>query len=122
MECFEEVYHKKTDRITPDLDALIEQIRTFLADAPKGKPHEGYRYGELLSQAAAALVQLRDAKFSLSEANDMLLSRAERAEAHIAELHDNGTRLREAADSWKEEAQRNQRLVAELEAERDCRC
>jgi len=87
--------------MTPtDLDALIEQIRTFLADAPKGKPHEGYRYGELLSQAAAALVQLRDAlrdmtadRDSWEQQNDDRVSdvleqaaRAERAEAEVARL------------------------------------
>jgi hypothetical protein len=38
-------------------EALAEQIYAFLADAPKGKPHTGYRYGELLEQAAAALRQ-----------------------------------------------------------------
>ena len=34
---------------------LCMQIRAFLADAPKEMPHEGYRYGELLSFAADAL-------------------------------------------------------------------
>jgi len=37
-------------------DDLVAQIHAFLADAPKGKPHTGYRYGELLDQAAARLV------------------------------------------------------------------
>jgi hypothetical protein len=80
-----------TKLTAPDLDALIEQIRTFLADAPKGKPHEGYRYGELLSQAAAALVQLREENARLDSIWDSTIAatwlrRAERAEAEVARL------------------------------------
>lgn len=36
-------------------NGLADEIRAFLADAPKGKPHKGYRYGELLAAAEAAL-------------------------------------------------------------------
>jgi len=41
-------------------DDLIAQIEAFLADAPKGKPHTGYRYGELLAFAAAALREAQE--------------------------------------------------------------
>jgi chromosome segregation ATPase len=94
-----------TKLTAPDLDALIEQIRTFLADAPKGKPHEGYRYGELLSQAAAALVQLREENARLTEAYGLnptdpmatacsaALKRAERAEAEVARLTETTTHI-----------------------------
>lgn len=37
---------------------LCAQIKSFLADAPQGMPHEGYRYGELLSFAADAIERL----------------------------------------------------------------
>lgn len=46
---------------------LCMQIRAFLADAPKEMPHEGYRYGELLSFAADALERLAQERDALRE-------------------------------------------------------
>ena len=37
------------------LNGLADEIRAFLAAGPSVRPHEGYRYGELLAAAEAAL-------------------------------------------------------------------
>ena len=83
-----------------DVSALIEQIRSFLADAPNGKPHEGYRYGELLSQAANALERLAAENERLVvwgratfEAGFQERQRAERAEAEVARLKEDNALL-----------------------------
>ncbi len=57
---------------------LCADIAAFLADAPKGKPHEGYRYGELLAQAAATIKALQE---DLDQAHD---GRTKEATARIA--------------------------------------
>ena len=43
-------------------NGLADEIRAFLADAPKGLPHEDYRYGELLAAAEAALRNRREGR------------------------------------------------------------
>jgi len=91
-----------------DVSALIEQIRSFLADAPNGKPHEGYRYGELLSQAANALERLAAENERLVawggatfEAGFQERQRAERAESDLAACRAERDALRQDAMRYR---------------------
>ena len=68
------------DRTAQPVDDLVEQIRAFLADAPKEKPHTGYRYGELLDAAAARIVADASEIRTLRNAAVTATERAERAQ------------------------------------------
>ncbi len=97
------VYYPPKDQPTPsvasapdsdEVGQCVREIERFLADAPKGKPHTGYRYGELLAQAAALLLReweerdtfYMDYRMKCDEQTKVLYVRAEQAEARADAL------------------------------------